>query len=354
MSDDLVQYDNSKVPAPYGQNNTGVICHFNSLLQGLAGCSAFVEAVLANRPYMGRTGTGRALYDYVCAAVPLAAKKALRFGQEFGVQQSSAIVLSALCVDLRYRRPQVNFGNSQESASEGLVLLLDMLDDPDPKQVDTMEAPGDEPGTKKKVPIYEENPVSRLFYHRYEIENFCGTCMKSVSRSEDISVQFNLFYYDTLKRKPTTPASYGDTLRSHVSQLEDYHCEKCKVKGKGYRLYRLVMIGEIVVVVYNQYYTYTRQARYFPGMFPLPGFNKTQLLYKQVAQVEQYGGRDSGHYMARGLRNDGKVYNFDDTRVSASRFGPSSGVYMVFYHYVENVVPSVAPSNTTSPMPKGG
>ena len=56
-------YDAKIAPAPFPLNNTGVICHFNSLLQSLASQSVLVKTVLNNEEYLKKTGTGTAFLD---------------------------------------------------------------------------------------------------------------------------------------------------------------------------------------------------------------------------------------------------------------------------------------------------
>ena len=314
MADEPETYDPAFVPQKAGLNNTGVICHLNSLLQGLIGCSAVVRAAFAHPAFLARTTTGRAFYDFIYAAVPAARPPgAAPFGGETAVENCSALVLEALRVDLRARRPQFRYGPGQESASEGLVLLLDMLG-----------SPGE---------ASEANPIARLFYHRNEARVFCRGCRACVSEETDVAVQFNLFHFDALAEPPRTPEAFGRLLRSHVSFLEDYRCEACGEVAGGFRHYRLRMVPEVLVCLFNLYDDRrARVARYFPARVPFPGLGGGRLVYREVAQVEQSGTRRGGHYVARGLRADGKVYLFNDAHAAESAFGPAPNVYMVFYH----------------------
>lgn len=317
-------------PGALGFHNTGVICHKNGLLQALVSCSAVVRAAFGHRGYLARTATGRAFYDFVHAAVPAGRPPGAEpFGPPVEYERHSAAVLRALVEDLRARRPTTRYGPSQESASEGLVLLLDMIDDPNPAPVGTeLDAE-----TGREVVVYEENPIARLFYHRYEARIYCKGCEAAVSEKLDVAVQFNLFQYDFLGRKPKTPAEFGEMLRSQVSSLEDYRCEKCGEKAGGLRHYRLRMVPEVLVCVFNLYDdSVVRVSRFFPTRVPFPGIKGSQMIFRQVAQVEQTGSRAGGHYTARALRGDGRVYHFDDTAASPSAFGPTPNVYLVFYH----------------------
>jgi uncharacterized UBP type Zn finger protein len=315
----MESYEAGVIPRPYGLGNTGTICHFNALLQGLASCSAVVRAALSNRRYLSKTATGQALYDHFAATAPEVAASlgggagAERFGGEgAGLAGSSSVLLQALVRDLRQRRPGFRFGPRQESASEGLVLLLDMLDDP----------------------AGEENPIARAFYHRYEAQVYCAACKAGVSREQDVAVQFNLFHYDGLPQPPRTPAAFSEMLLAQLSNLDGYRCESCGDRGGGYRHYCLRMIPEVLVCLFNLYDDRRpRRVRYYPSRLHFPGRGGARLAYRQVAQIEHYGQRSGGHYVARGLRGDGRVYCFNDASVAPSSFGPTPNVYMVFYHY---------------------
>lgn len=337
MAAGLEAYDLAYVPQGYGLNNTGLICHINALLQAIASNSVVVRATLANRNYLERTTTGQAFFDYIWTAVPAGRPyDSAPFGGEAPIDAQSAKVLSALTDDLRARRPDFQYGPSQESASEGLVLLLDMMDDPEPSPL--IDSRTGDPcvaknGEEEEI-LYEENPISRLFYHRYEAVIYCKKCKGSGSAElEDVAVQFNLFHYDAQKNKPSLPAEFGELIRSHVSHLEDYKCEKCGEVAGAYRHYRLRMIPEVLVCLFNLYNGRTRATRYFPERIPFPGADGGQLIYRLTAQVEQFGNRAGGHYIARGRRADGVVYQFDDTSFSRSALGTTPNVYMMFYHY---------------------
>lgn len=331
MGDEPETYSRAAVPQRFGLNNTGVICHLNSLLQALVGCSAVVKTVLANREYLEKTPTGKAFYNFIYMAVPAARRSdSVPFGEAIPLEGCSAMVLHALVADLKVRRPSFNYGPNQESASEGLVLLLDMIDDPNPDPIGVEESTDSDGKLTEKI-IYAENPVARLFYHRYEGRVYCNSCKKNVSEELDVAVQFNLFHYDALKKKPRLPVEFGDMLRSQVSELENYTCEKCNKSTGALRHYLLRMVPEVLVCVFNLYES-NRSARYYPTRVPFPGLGGTQMIYRQVAQVEHFGSLAGGHYIARGLRADDTVYEFNDTSATPSDFRQTPNVYMTFYH----------------------
>ena len=317
MAGALEAYDPARAPEPFGLHNTGVICHFNALLQALAGCTSVARAALRHRGYLARTRTGRAFHDFFWATVP-AGRSAGGAPFEAGVElgSRSARLLAALVADLRARRPAFLYGPSQESASEGLVLLLDMLDAP----------------ARRGGPP-EENPIARLFYHRYEATVYCLACRAAVSEELDVAVQFNLFHFDSLSFPPATPEEFGDLIRGHVSPLEGYLCERCGARGRGVRRYRLRMVPEVLVCLFNLYGGAGRARRYFPARLPLPGEGGGLLWYRWVAQIEHGGSLHGGHYVTAALRAGGRPFRFDDeAAVPTDRAGPAPNVYIVLYH----------------------
>src|SRR5690606_9944162 len=113
---------------------------------------------LQHPDYMRHTATGAALLRFVAAyATPAGA----RLPPAPDVDNLSAGVQRALIADLRARRPaaRVKFDGGQQSASEALVHLLDMLEPP--------PTPGEEP---------QPCPINQLFLHRYRLRQHCATC----------------------------------------------------------------------------------------------------------------------------------------------------------------------------------
>lgn len=300
---DLEAYEPGLALEAFGLNNTGALCHLNALLQALVGNTCVTRAVFAARPYLARTATGRALHDFVDSAAAAGRRREIRghrprtprgarFGPPRAVAEMSAVVLACLVANLRKRRPSVRYGPAQESASEGLVLLLDMLDDP---------AGFGASGVAGEARVSEsENPVARLFYHRFEITTTCGACGAATAAARDVAVQLNMFFYDDAP--PATPAAFGAAVQAHRSVASSYACERCGARGDAVRRHRLRMVPEVLVCLFNVYAE--RRARYFPERFTLEGAAGAHLLFRQTAQVEHVGGLGGGHYYARALRAD--------------------------------------------------
>ena len=294
-------YDPAAALAPAGLHNTGAICHFNALLQCLLSCTALVRTVLRSKKTLGETRTGQALYALVQAAASGSA----------AAQSGSAALLQALVSDLRARRPRFAFGNSQESASEGLVLLLDMLE-----------------------PAGGRSPLSHLFYHRYRQSAVCASCGEQDTQ-HDVAVQLNMFGID--RCPPRTPEAFAAHILEHREEVDEYSCPSCGAKAPGAREYRLRMLPELLVCVFNLY-TARGAVRYYPQLMTFPGADGQALTYAQVAQAEHSGALGGGHYVARGFRRGAggglSCHLFNDSSASPAPLQSNSRVYMVFYHAV--------------------
>lgn len=317
---DLRSFEPGFVPAPFGCRNLGATCHFNALFQALISNPSVVRTAFENRDYLSRTGVGRAFYNCMWRVARPAVQKEVE--PPFSIVDFVDLaphLFDALRDELRSRRPGIRYGFSQESASEGLVLLLDMLDAPLPEG----EAP-------------RENPIARLFYHRYEATVYCGGCTAKVSAMLDVAVQFALFEEGP---RPLDPGGFGEALRAYSTELGDYRCERCGRVGTATRHYQLRMVPEVLVCLFNLYGVPRRRPREHPG-FPqrldLPGIGGGRLVFGQTAQVEHSGGLSGGHYVARGIRGDGKVYAFNDEQIAAAHFESVPEVYMVFYHFLRS------------------
>lgn len=340
---DLATYDEKYSLAPKGFHNGALICHFNAMLQGLLSCTSVIKTALENRDYLWRTLTGKAFLDLVQA---YANEEGGKEAPSDKVELASAEVLKALMKDLASRRPRTVFGNSQESADEGLVLLLDMMEAP-PQLHPVTGQPLVHPETRQPFkanpitgealigadgkPVLEESPISRLFLHRYNCELYCKGCKALVNTKLDVNAQFNLFHLNTLTKPPSSPEDFSEIIRRHVQEIDDYDCEGCKKRVAVYRVYKLTLIPEVIACLFNIYGT--RGPRYFPETLSFPAAQGGSLNYLQVAQVEHHGSLHGGHYIARGLRQGGKVYHFNDTQTYPAQFNPSSNTYLVFYHY---------------------
>lgn len=309
----MEKYDISLIPPPFGLVNNGVICYFNSFLQTLCGCSAFTLKVLKNEEYMLKTRTGAALYKYV----------SMYSVEEISpnISLSTMDILRALVMDLRERRPSINFGSGQESAHEVFILLLDMME---PQEIDAPE---------NGIITSIRSPITKLFLHKCEWNTCCIECKKSISKKIDYGVIFDMHHIDFMQQRGeevNTPIGFSNLIKTHVSPLEGYKCPTCN-NDSVCRIYNLKRIPEIVFCSFNIYYQPNRRIRYFPPYLEFDATKGAKMAFKLIAQIEHSGSLNGGHYWARGLRGDG-VYNLNDMSVSPSEFQSTSFTYMIIYH----------------------
>jgi hypothetical protein len=327
-------YDPALAPRAFGFRNTGAICYLNSFLQVLLGCTPFTRAVLANAAYMGRTRTGAAVLRLVRAAQAEGAGAAgAAAGAAAGpapLEALSAELLGALVADLKARAPHVVFGGGQESASEALILLLDMMEAPEEKaekeNAVKEKAEKAAPGAGGLPARTLASPITRLFLHRVRSATYCrapgcagAPAALPVSRDVDHAVNFNLF-------REVIPGGAGEreaaeafarALHSQDSRAAGYLCPRCKGRGEALRRSTLAMAPEILFCMFNLYGD--RPERAVPERFALPGADGGRLGYRLVGQVEHAGTCAGGHYGARALRAGG-VFVLNDTGVSPGAF----------------------------------
>lgn len=305
-------FDLSILPEPFGLNNPGVICHFNSLIQLLLSCSSFVRKTLESEEYFLKTPTGKMFYDM--------ANDANIFNGSFPeMQDYSAKLLTELRRDLQQRSKADKFGLAQECAYEGLTLLLEMIDLPQSKTLTLIDT---------------------IFGHRVQCDLVCGACKNIVSSNSDTNATLSLFYFDAFCKQPDTVEKFSQAIAHHGEKISDYLCDKCNTRSNSVRVYKLNIIPPVLICAFN-IYNYPglvrRQAHWFPDHLIFDGIDGNKLRYKLIAQVEQYGSRSSGHYTAKCLRRDGNVYEFNDTSVTRSSMAPSPETYLIAYefdHYI--------------------
>lgn len=304
----MEEYDPEGAPEPFGLENPGSLCYFNSLLQVLAGCTAFRRAVLAAGPAGFETATGRALEEF--------------FRRPGAGRESAAGLYEALRSDLAARKPAAlkAFGPGQNSATEAFLLLLEMLEAPGAPGA---EAPGAEAGGR----------LAALFRHRFRCEIFCPRCRAPVSKTSDSALSLYLGHLDG-PAPPRTAEAFSRAVSCAVSAVEDFACPACPgaPKGGAVRVYSLTMVPEVLFCHFNRYAPPPASGRFFPEFLAFPALGGGALRFRLVGQIEHSGGLEGGHYWARALRRGGS-FCLNDAAVSRAPLAPTANTYVVVYHY---------------------
>lgn len=296
---EYVQYDSEYVPDPFGLQNTGVICWCNSILQVLLSCSALNKTILDCEAELEENEFAREYIRLLKAIVPNSPDADPIDPAKFSA--ASINVLTGFVKQLKIKGLTFRIGSSQECADEAFTLFIDMFDHP---------------------------KISKLFSNVYELTIKCKSCSKTVSQIRDQSFKINLFS----EKKLQTQEQFCTFIRIHPSELEYYKCEHCNtVMTNSYRLERLKMLREIVVITFNKYHS--KVDRWFPGDLEFMAKNGGSLKYKLIGQIEHGGTMHGGHYYANALRG-GKWKRFNDSYVGDAEPGPTPQTYMVVYHIV--------------------
>ena len=111
----------------------------------------------------------------------------------------------------------------QESASEGLVWLLDMIEyHPDngstnrhSNEEKLRQAEAQLNSTATSLVASEKprsHPITKLFRNWYSVEYYCKQCNDIVSIQEDTGISLNMFFYDSWPRPITDPMTFADAI----------------------------------------------------------------------------------------------------------------------------------------------
>jgi ubiquitin C-terminal hydrolase len=275
-------YDNKFIPPASGLKNTGVICYFNSLLQGLLSCSSLNKYVIEHKTQNNVVSSYREILNKA-------------FNNENYSNLSPKLWKSFIQICNNHK-----FGRGQEDASEGLTLLLDSMNNPE---------------------------IDRLFEHRYQIITSCNNCNQTCSNQIDESFMIEI-YESEIKN-----TNLNDYIISHNVEIDGYKCNFCNsvntIQNK-----KLSMLPEIIIVLFKKYDK--KWNHNFPEILT---FNSIygKMGYKLVSQTEHSGGRNGGHYWSHSLRNNG-IYNLNDTSCSkVNSFQKNNETYLLWYH-IENII----------------
>ena len=163
----------------------------------------------------------------------------------------------------------------------------------------------------------------------------CQGCSHRFSReSHEFSIQVTSEFSNPLV-KGGAKRSFNDWMKSRVSIVDEWTCEKCKHKSKNLIRYETIAtIRDIIMVFITD-----KSRETYPDTLEFPGKNGITLKYRMVAGIEHLGSinsityASSGHYKCHGLRS-GKYYTFNDSSVTPISSIGSSWCNVIVYHRI--------------------
>lgn len=278
-----------------GFDNTGVICYFNSMLQGLLSCTSltqlFIEMKQEDQKKCNELAT-----TYRAMIMEMRANP----GRD--ISSWSPRIWNVFQTQLKSieKGKGFKFGTQQEDVDEGLNLFIQAL---------------------------SLDSVSQLFEHRYKLVTFCDLCKKVCSKRNDEGICIDIHNSEI---KADDPQAYQKYLIKHYPKLDDnFQCPECKRTGNKRQIRCLTMLPEIIILQFKKYKE--KWTAEFPFAIEVPG-SGGKVTYKLVSQTEHSGGENGGHYWARGLRSGGKVWMLNDRSIAQSEWSCTPVTYMAWYH----------------------
>lgn len=307
----LDKYDYNFLIKPFGLHNSGAVCYLNSLMQSLTSLPSFVKLLHANDDKFkeSKYNLGTRLLElcknFDCTSDFTNAPMDNNFRHP-----EIASISGILAQIQKIRSDQGRISNlhtgMQEDVFEGFKFLVECMDS-------TNNLDGEEFLTNFAV------------RHRLNIN--CTSCKKT--HNADRSSAPEEIMVNMADRNPLLQANLDSQLmienyiKMHMLYPDDYRCENCNVKNNIAngdlhikQFYSLARISSVIVLSFHHNHQVLlenafarpgqprkqRTVAWFPSEL---GFvdGKGQLLkYRIVAQIEQFGSLNSGHYVASCLR----------------------------------------------------
>lgn len=345
----LTAYSPLHMVTPYGLQNTGVICWFNSILQTMMSSTSLnkliteafnvdnTDNVDSDSDNVNNTDTidsdnvnnlltknefaqaYNAILKYqIINPDVMTSRLDIRTDDLISVTDTSTFmescsvnILSSGILNWMLKSGtgegtgiSAHFGRHQEDAYEGFISMIEAFNCDD---------------------------IERLFNHTYRVDTICGKCKKIVGTSSDSSSVFTISDQDVASGVLDNMSKH---IVSHAVHVHDYKCEKCGMTSNARQTRVLQTIAENIVIVMKKYIH--KNTMQLPLRIEIPGKNHTKMVYRLVAQVEHSGGQHGGHYWARALRCEPngtfRVFDLNDSIVRPAVFHQTPETYLLMYH----------------------
>ena len=320
----LIKLNIKHLPSPFGIPNGGNTCYFAALTQCLISCPAFVEAIQSMKKTIKNNQVLDLLYNISISKSPVPGSTLVK-------------VMRHQLKALGYTR-QFPIPGRQEDALESMTALLECLPYPvisslfmtKYAQTHFCYDCSKRLGKAMKYNTYVTNPGVYIFP---ELRTVIGERMMFNGKKE-IDKKAKSVAQHFIKITPPEKGTFNDHVRKRLSVMTDKYCQFCKKKTYSYLVEGITVVPTIMIV---STLSYNKKHKVNWGKsleIPHQG-GKNMIRFKPVGIINHSGGHNGGHYTARGLRKDGKWYEFNDSSYSATSPSFSSSTYVVAYHFTE-------------------
>lgn len=307
----LQKWDSAYATQVFGLQNNGAVCYLNSLVQAILSLPAFVKKMIDHTDEF-RDGDA----DFGVAMLNLLSKYQPQINRrnEVNFEKIKSDNVYQILKEIQKKRSADNHTTTlhtgaQEDVFEGFKFLIECLGDPFPD----------------------------IFNIRHSTIIKCKNC-GSDHRSNNDSCPPNIFFNMSeqnpeIQKNLNTQENVQNYIKTHMLYPEDYKCEKCNIKNTSTtrmirQFYTLCRLSSVIVLSfhYNHKILFDnakpgavrnkRHTSYFPQELEFES-KDGPLKYKVIAQIEQFGQLNGGHYTVKCLRQ--RPLNFGKQRRELAR-----------------------------------
>lgn len=302
VSISLQAYDAAYCPAAVGIQNIGNTCFFNAIVQAIISLTSIFKTAhqkcdsdsVVNNPVL------QSFLRMVNDSAHIDEHARLLYREMIGKSLN------------RMDRTRMHIATQEDSYEMFLFILEEMCKCPD---------------------------IDLLFNHRTTtirkcLKKECGytSITRDINQMFIVDADMKVDNLSAASKEATASQDLNDFIKKYVSCVPDFKCVSCDDKSTKLTFTKVTMIPEIICVVFKKYLE--KPLTSFPMKLKFSDVHgKKNFVYELVAQVEQSGNQNGGHYNAICKRSDGWKL-LDDSYVSNAEPGPTRNTYIIFYHYV--------------------
>ena len=312
---------------PFGLQNNGAICWFNSVLQFMMGIAPFNQEMIDNEESLQYNQFAAMYIKALSHFLPLESLDVA----EVPYADLSLALLHEMMNSLKMNGRHKILGIGQQCADEGFTTFLE--------QLYSLE-------------------IDNLFKCAYKQSIVCAKCSKKVSQTRDASNRINIpptknFHSEEERRmwqkavsglpfndprryvieNFNTPGSLKRWILSHTTVTLDYKCPGCnEMNARVSRGETICMIREVLILKFDKLNQVDTTV--YPLELEFPANDGRMLKYQLCGKICWSGHvtkqSSGGHYWAHSLRGN-KWYMLNDTGCSPGNPNPERSVLMIAY-----------------------